>query len=1159
MRLTRLALPRYGHFTDAVIDFGPRPEAGPDLHILYGPNEAGKSTIFTAWLDLLYGIPNQTPMAFLHPYEALRIEAEIETGDSRLTLARIKRRTGDLLGPGDAPADPGVLSAALSGLGKEDLRAMFSLDDDTIEEGGDQILASKGELGALLFSAAAGYPALSRALEEVEARARAIVTPGGRGATELRALKAEIAELDRQRAEADTDAAAFARLAAEAEAAAEAATAARAEHDRLAAETARLETLAAGYPLHDALGQARAALAPLADLPSAPEGWAEELRRLSTDLAARREEARLAVEEATRAEAALAALPEDAEALALTGPLSALRTAKAESAREDLPRRRAEFAELDREAAALEVRIGLDPGAAVPDEPQLLALTHRASAVLSAAEATGRAAAEAMRVAEALAEAEADRARLTGPDGAPDAAPLAPMLRRLAPETLLSALARAREARAEAEAALAPALAALAPWAGDAAALMALPFPDPAAVEALRAEAEVLDTRRRDLTHARAKAEAAATRHRSRLQTLEAAGAPVSDVAAAALRAARDTAWETHRAALDPDTAEAFAAAMAADDALSERRIAESGRLAELRSAALALAEAEAEGAVIARDEAALAASAEDHRGRLAALLTRLGLPAETDAATLCRWLERAGQAVALAERAEAAARRLSSAEEGGKAAAETLSAALGHASTDLGALADLAAARAEAETRQQTLREAAQTALARQEREAKRRGDALAAAKEAAAAARADWAAVAHGTPFDGLEPQLAGDLVPLLRRLGGVRREAEGLAERIAAMEADSADFADRMAALTGTVAEDPLATHAALSERAAKAEQAAARRRDLDHGRAAAETRAAQARTAAMALTRRLGEMARGLGLGDTLPGTDETTLDAAGGLADRLALRLEDCARRARLAAECKTAETALVQRLGVADLTAAEAVLATSDPEAVAARLATLGPERRAAEAALEAAFVARGEAGRALAEIGADDGALRLAEARQGALTRLADRAEEAARLHLGALAARRALGRYRDRHRSEMLAHTAEAFRAITNGAFGDLSTRPDGAAERLVALRADGSSIGADAMSKGTRFQLYLALRVAGHRRFAEIAAPPPFFADDILETFDDRRAAAALGLLGEIGQRGQAICLTHHAHLCAIAREVYGEAVRIHEIPQPGRAVG
>ncbi len=51
MRLRRLDLTRYGMFTAYRVDFGERRQGEPNLHIVYGPNEAGKSTALAAFLD----------------------------------------------------------------------------------------------------------------------------------------------------------------------------------------------------------------------------------------------------------------------------------------------------------------------------------------------------------------------------------------------------------------------------------------------------------------------------------------------------------------------------------------------------------------------------------------------------------------------------------------------------------------------------------------------------------------------------------------------------------------------------------------------------------------------------------------------------------------------------------------------------------------------------------------------------------------------------------------------------------------------------------------------------------------------------------------------------------------------------------------------------
>ncbi len=86
---------------------------------------------------------------------------------------------------------------------------------------------------------------------------------------------------------------------------------------------------------------------------------------------------------------------------------------------------------------------------------------------------------------------------------------------------------------------------------------------------------------------------------------------------------------------------------------------------------------------------------------------------------------------------------------------------------------------------------------------------------------------------------------------------------------------------------------------------------------------------------------------------------------------------------------------------------------------------------------------------------------------------------------------------------------------------------------------------------MSKGTRFQLYLALRLAGYAEFAAVRPTVPFIADDIMETFDEPRSHEVFRLFGDMAGLGQVIYLTHHRHLCDIARAVV-PGVRVHELP-------
>ena len=79
MRLRRLDLTRYGMFKDCRIDFGNPKEGAPDIHVVYGPNESGKTTAAVGFVDLLFGVQSQTPYDFLHA-KSLRVGAALSIG-----------------------------------------------------------------------------------------------------------------------------------------------------------------------------------------------------------------------------------------------------------------------------------------------------------------------------------------------------------------------------------------------------------------------------------------------------------------------------------------------------------------------------------------------------------------------------------------------------------------------------------------------------------------------------------------------------------------------------------------------------------------------------------------------------------------------------------------------------------------------------------------------------------------------------------------------------------------------------------------------------------------------------------------------------------------------------------------------------------------------
>ena len=163
MRLRRIDLLRYGRFTEESLDL-PLPERRPDFHLVFGPNEAGKSTALLAIEDLLFGIPRNTPLNFLHANSDMRVGAVLQNAHETLEVRRRKGNRDTLLTPEEAPIPmgEGALAPFLAGANRSFVKRMFSLDHERLREGGREILEARDDIGQMLFSAGAGCPACAR-------------------------------------------------------------------------------------------------------------------------------------------------------------------------------------------------------------------------------------------------------------------------------------------------------------------------------------------------------------------------------------------------------------------------------------------------------------------------------------------------------------------------------------------------------------------------------------------------------------------------------------------------------------------------------------------------------------------------------------------------------------------------------------------------------------------------------------------------------------------------------------------------------------------------------------------------------------------------------------------------------------------------------------
>ncbi len=153
MRFSRLELLKYGHFDGCALDF---PEKPIDLHIVFGRNEAGKSTAMSAISDLRFQFPNTTPFDFRHDKQLLRVGATLTRDGATLVCRRKKGRTNTLLDVNDQPLDEAVLAAMPGGQTRESFMRMFSLDHARLQEGGNAILEAKDDIGQTIFVAGSG-------------------------------------------------------------------------------------------------------------------------------------------------------------------------------------------------------------------------------------------------------------------------------------------------------------------------------------------------------------------------------------------------------------------------------------------------------------------------------------------------------------------------------------------------------------------------------------------------------------------------------------------------------------------------------------------------------------------------------------------------------------------------------------------------------------------------------------------------------------------------------------------------------------------------------------------------------------------------------------------------------------------------------------------
>jgi uncharacterized protein YhaN len=1053
LRFRRLALDAYGPFTGLAFDFSRTSTSG--LHLIYGPNEAGKSSALRAVRDLLFGIPEKTPDAHLHPGPSLRLSAVIERGVEQLAFARRKKRKDSLIGLDDQPLEEAQLARFLNGLDAASFERLFALDYERLKEGGEETLNGEGDVGEALFDAGASGRSVHQVKLALVKEAEELFKDRGQN-PKLNRLLAEYTEHKRRAKESVHSPEKYEEQQQRVSEKAREAEARRAELAKLRAEkdhALRLKNVLSTVLERDRKAAERATLG---DLPSLRRGTGEERERLLAVLLELERDARRLTHKRADEQARLRTLPEPGPLVAMSPEAaSVLRTGigAARSSIGDLPKRQSEARTLREAILAKLPRLGLGN-----DLEQVLArsLSLAQRERLSGLANDVRALAVKLETAQReLPDARAKVAALTAilQQGRSqrrldrDALPPRELIERFdgelgqAEEALVTLDERLRESDRE-RAGLIEQLELLRGKEG---------VPTAAAVATARAERD------------------------------------------ARLREAQELAADPKRKALElclPLAALAQASAYA--DALADRLRTEAKRVADVEALEHQLA---------------------SHQHKRQSLVEARGQAAETLVRVEARWQELARglgfsdilphEAARVLQDEQVAARELVRHEQD-----------LAHAQ------AALSAAEARVEEAQRAMH-----------------------------GWRVEWKAVVAPLGLDeNARPEEAAVLLTGLSDLATQRETLDDRERRVIKIQRDIDAFDAKIREQTErlvpelsprTAQEAPEAARQLL-ERYDRATELAKQRAGIEAEltRLARELSEIETRRAEHAAA--LAELCRAAGVTD----------------ADAL-LAVEQRVERARaLTSEIEQLDARLAEVSEGEDIAALVEEARRSDRSAVAARLSELDEAIEAADEESRGLERDVRELELGLRAYGGRDGA----DAAQETSARIAQLAELSsiwARRRLATAVLERVVEQYRDRHQGPVLTRASELFSRLTLGEYSRLQAGLEDT--RLECFDASlGKAKEIEHLSRGTRFQLFLALKLASLEQYLKTAPPLPLVLDDVLVEWDDARLRVVLQVLAELSERVQVLFFTHLERDVVAAESLADPRVCVHQLAARARSV-
>ena len=1170
MRIRRIDLTRYGCFTDEGIDF---PSHKPDLHVIVGRNEAGKSTVMSAVEDLLFGIPMRSPMGFLHSYRDMRIGGTLESNGSSLAVQRRKGRKKTLLAADGVafPAGDSALAPFLGDANRDRLQRMFSLDHARLRKGGQEILEARGDVGEALFAARSGFQDLSRRRLELDREADRLWS-------KRRSAKRSFYVADDRRKAAEAELREHRLTARKWNDLKSKEETCRAEYEklrsRLEAGEADLRRLGRTRRLKRFVNEKTALDAEIERLGTTPELPSDARRTLSNseqDIRVADRQIEMLDEEIRRARTERKELRWDQSALLRSSEIDRIyeRWIQVQKERSDLPKREAEMEAEERRLRDLARELGWR------DErsSELLARIPARSAVNLSRHLLRRRTsrlADIRSTQSALREAESrlaeSRRRLDETPAPADVSGLSAVIAVTKQEfgDIGSQVRGAETELAGAKDEVRRLLGMLRPRPESADVAETLAAPTKAEVQVHRDTRKDLSHRLADCTDRLESERSNLVRLRTRRDRIRTNERPVSRNDVLDLRETRDVGWDLIRrkhivgqpvtneeskqfTGGEANLAEAYEDAVRAADRAADRSVETASQAARLEQVSLSMDDARQTLGTLEDEQRRLSASSASSDRAWRKLWADASItPLSPD--LMLAWLDTRDSLRQAVARRSQIHRKLTMLRIQEERAMESVSLELHSLGIDpapmrargLPALLDMASAELQRHEQARKTRTDLEARLRQEAAEVRIKREQAERAVSAEKEWQGEWAKAAKGIGLpSNSDPEAVEAQLGVIDDMRFVGAEIANLRDqRILPMHRDIAAFEKDLCNVVNSVAPDLTSV--------GHDEVVPELRRRLEHSR--------QTSKDASAKEREIRKLEQGLNRQIEAKRNAQAGIIALRALAgvetiDGLKLEIEKAERagtcRSRLSEVIRTLERD-GDGLSVAEIQdecrGVDLDKAASREEELRIEIEELRKRQLVARDSLR-------EAETRFAAVGGSDAAAVAEGARQDALAEIGGIAAQYVRARATSLLLRWAIERNRRERQGPMLKRAGELFSELTLRSFQTLELDFDEKDQtRLVGRRPGGERVEVNGMSSGAADQLYLALRVAALEHYLEGAQPLPFIADDLLINFDDQRSGAGFRVLAELARTCQVIYFTHHEHLAEVASLAVPSSVRI-----------